>query len=120
MPVSLITRRNLLAGISSAALARGQSSDAPHLGTLYPPVQQIADSSPLDLSFLRPEFKDLKKWQALARKRVFELLSYTPAPVTPDAQITRRIEHEDYIEEHLTFRTTPIFRVPAHLLIPKR
>jgi dienelactone hydrolase len=118
-----VTRRELLAGVSAAVLthrpAAAQSSDGPHLGSLYPAVQEIADASPLDLSFLRPEFKDLNKWQALARKRIFELLSYTPAPVAPEAQIIRRIERDDHIEEHLTFRTTPAFRVPAHLLLPK-
>ena len=41
MRASMIARRGLLAGISAAVLARGQSSDAPHLGTLYQSMQQI-------------------------------------------------------------------------------
>ena len=32
-----------------------------HLGNLYPFVQAQADKSPLELSFLRPEFKDLRR-----------------------------------------------------------
>jgi dienelactone hydrolase len=116
-----ISRRDLLAGVPALSVARAQApaTDAPHLGTLYPPIQEIGDKSPLDLSFLRPEFKDLAGWQEIARKRVFDLMSYTPDRVSPDAQVIRRVEHDDHIEERLTFRTTPIFRVPAHLLIPK-
>jgi dienelactone hydrolase len=114
-----IRRRDLLAAIPGLAVARAQSSDAPHLGNLYPPIQEIADKSPLDLSFLRPEFKDLARWQAVARKRVFELMSYTPQKVQPDAEVVRRIDRGDHFEEQITFRTTPLFRVPAHLLIPK-
>ena len=34
-----------------------------HIGNLYPFVQAQADKSPLELSFLRPEFKDLRRWQ---------------------------------------------------------
>jgi dienelactone hydrolase len=112
-------RRDLLAGVSAFAVARAQSTDAPHLGSLYPPIQEIADKSPLDLSFLRPEFKDLPRWQALARKRVFDLMSYTPESVRPEAEVIRRIDRGDHVEEHITFRTTPLFRAPAHLLIPK-
>ena len=116
-----IRRRDLLAGVSTLAVARAQAPapNAPHLGSLYPPVQEIADKSPLDLSFLRPEFKSLGAWQTTARKRVFELMSYTPERVQPEAEVIKRVDRGDYIEEHLTFRTTPLFRVPAHLLIPK-
>ena len=115
-----LSRRDLLAGVSALAVGRAQAPpDVPHLGTLYPPIQQIGDKSPLDLSFLRPEFKDLARWQTLARKRVFELMSYTPEAVRPEAEVIKRVDRGDHIEEHLTFRTTPLFRVPAHLLIPK-
>jgi dienelactone hydrolase len=46
-------------------------------------------------------------------------MSYTPAPVTPAAEVIRKIDRGDHIEEQITFRTTPLFRVPAHVLIPK-
>jgi dienelactone hydrolase len=113
-------RRDLLAAIGGPALAWAQIPDnAPHTGSLYPHIQAIADAAPLDLSFLRPEFRDLKKWQALARGRVFELLSYSPAPVAAGAEVIARTDRGDHIEQRLTFRTTPVFTAPAHLLIPK-
>lgn len=91
-----------------------------HLGNLYPFVQQQADRSPLELSFLRPEFTNLKRWQRLARAKVFESLMYAPPPVAPEPELVRRADRGDYIEEYLTFRTTPDLRVPAYVLVPKR
>lgn len=91
----------------------------PHIGNLYPFVQRQADQSPLALSFLRPEFKSLKQWQPRARAKVFELLSYSPPPVAPQPQLIRKTDRGDYVEEYLTFQTTPDLRVPAYVLIPK-
>jgi dienelactone hydrolase len=50
---------------------------------------------------------------------VFELFFYNPEPVLPDAEIVDRWEHKDYIQERVLFSTTPWFRVPAYVLIPK-
>lgn len=118
----------LLAGadplIESAAetIASAQTTNAasPHIGNLYPFAQRQADQSPLALSFLRPEFKSLKQWQPRARAKLFELLSYAPPPIAPQPQLIRRTDRGDYIEEYLTFQTTPDLRVPAYVLIPKR
>jgi dienelactone hydrolase len=115
----------LLAGgdplVEPTIVANRQSSNstAPHIGNLYSFVQRQADQSPLSLSFLRPEFKSLKRWQSPARAKVFELLSYTPPPVAPQPKLIRRTDRGDYIEEYLTFQTTPDLRVPAYLFIPK-
>ena len=101
------------------ANAQPTVADGAHIGNLYPFVQGQADQSPLTLSFLRPEFKSLKQWQGRARTKVFELLSYAPPPVKPQPQLVRRTDKGDYIEEYLTFQTTPDLRVPAYVLIPK-
>ena len=45
---------------------------------------------------------------------------YAPAQVDPQPQLIRRTDRGDYIEESLTFQTTPDLRVPAYFLIPKR
>ncbi len=91
-----------------------------HIGNLYPFVQKQADRSPLELSFLRPEFRDLKVWQRRARARFLEHLLYAPPPAEAQPQIIRRADRGDYIEEYLTFQTTPDLRVPAYVLIPKK
>ncbi len=91
-----------------------------HIGNLYPFVQNQSDRSPQTLSFLRPEHKDLKRWQRQVRAKVFEHLFYDPPPVAPQPQMIRRTDKGDYTEEYLTFQTAPDVRVPACLLIPKK
>ena len=95
------------------------AADAPHIGNLYPFVQKQADRSTLELSFLHPRFRALGAWQKTARSRVLEQLSYSPPPAPPNPEIVRRTDRGDYIEEYLTFQTTPDLRVPAYVLIPK-
>lgn len=96
------------------------AASPPHIGNLYPFVQKQADRSPLELSFLHPRFRALAPWQTTARTRVLEQLFYSPPPVSPDPEIIRRTDRGEYIEEYLTFRTTPDLRVPGYVLIPKK
>ena len=91
-----------------------------HIGNLYPFVQQQADRSALELSFLQPRFRNLAQWQKPARARVFEHLFYAPPAVAPQAQLISKTDRGDYIQEFLTFQTTPDVRVPACVLIPKK
>ncbi len=100
--------------------AAAPAQDSPHVGTLYPFVQQQADRSRLELSFLLPHFRDLASWQRTARARVLEHLFYAPPPVSPTPDVIRRTDRGDYIEEYLTFQTTPDLRVPAYVLVPKK
>ena len=107
----------------AAATAAGQPAAAPtgsHLGNLYPLVQAQADRSTFELSFLRSEFSDLRAWQRTARARVLDHLFYAPPPVEPKTEIVRRTDRGDYVEEYLTFQTTPDLRIPAYVLIPKK
>ncbi len=111
--------------MAGAAAAPALSAEAPgtiadsDLGTLYPFVQKQADAQPRELSFLRPEFTDLKAWKPRARQRLLDHLFYAPARVSPAPQMIRKTDRGDYIEEYLTFQTTPDIRVPAFVLVPK-
>src|SRR4249920_1121604 len=134
--MSRITRRRFCQSIGGGALlsqgnlntadvavlmqASAAATSAPHLGNLYPFVQKQADRSPLELSFLQSRFRNLESWQKIARARVLECLCYSPPPVSPSAEIVRRTDRGDHIEEYLTFQTTPDLRVPAFVLIPKK
>ena len=107
-----MTRRefDLLMAAAPLAAAQENASSAKtgsHIGNLYPFVQKQADRAPLELSFLRPEFRDLKRWQKRARPKIFEHMFYAPPRVDPQPQLIRRTERSDYIEEYLTFQTTP-------------
>lgn len=121
--------RALLSAVAVTAASGNASDAAPpqtgaataigsHIGSLYPFVQGQADRSPLELSFLRPEFKRLEEWQPVARRRIFDQLFYAPPPVAPQPQLIRRSDKGRYIEEYLTFQTTPDLRVPAYVLVP--
>src|SRR5918994_2286406 len=90
------------------------------IGSLYPFVQQQADRSPLELSFLHSRFTDLAAWQPVARATVLRQLSYEPPPVPPEAHVMRREDRGDYVQEYVTFQTTPDIRVPAYVLIPEK
>ena len=114
---SLLSRASLTS--TDLLQATVAAPDSPHIGNLYPFVQKQADRSPLELSFLQSRFRDLKSWQDVARARVLDRLCYSPATVSPAAEVIRRTDRNDYIEECLTFQTTPDLRVPAYVLIPK-
>ena len=117
---SLLSRASFSPTQLAAALqAGGAAPDGSHIGNLYPFVQKQADRSPLELSFLQSRFNDLGAWQKLARARVLERLCYSPPPISPSPRVIRRTDRGDYIEEYLTFQTTPDVRVPAYVLIPK-
>ena len=89
------------------------------LGNLYPFIQQQADRSRFELSFLHAEAKDLKKWQERARAKVIEHLFYAPPRVAPQPEVIRRVDRDDHVQEDFTFQTAPDVRIPATLLIPK-
>ena len=114
-----LTRRAFAASFPfvSAAVAQVQTA-GPHFGSLDPQIEALADSSKLELSFLRTEFHNLNAWQRTARARLFELLLYAPAPVQPEPQVISRVQRDGFVEERLTFRTTPQTRVPAQFLLP--
>jgi dienelactone hydrolase len=119
------TRRGLLATLLAGAggsrlAAQNVPSDTPHLGNLYPLVQQLADSSEFELSYLHPKFRNLSRWKSLVRPKVFQNLFYSPEAVPFEPQVIRRTERPDYIEEYLTFRTSALTRVPAYLLVPRK
>jgi dienelactone hydrolase len=88
------------------------------IGSLYSFVQKQADRSTFELSFLHGKFRDLEAWQKPARARVLQHLFYEPPLVAPASDIVRRESRGDYVEEYLTFQTSPDLRVPAYLLIP--
>ena len=118
---SLLAQASLRsAGLTTLPQTTSSTPDSAHIGNLYPFVQKQADRSPLELSFLQSRFQDLKSWQPTARARVLDCLCYSPPPVAPAPELIRRTDRGDYMEEYLTFQTTPDLRVPAYVLIPKK
>lgn len=89
------------------------------LGTLFAEVSKLAGPESYPLSFLGERFRQLEDWSPVAREKVFESLAYRPAAVEPKAEVIDRVEREDHIRERIIFSTSPHFRVPAYVLIPK-
>jgi dienelactone hydrolase len=110
------TRRSFGGGYAQAGSTTPDTSS--HIGSLYSFVQSQADRSTFELSFLHSKFRNLEGWQKTARARVLQHLFHAPAAVTPAPDVLRRENRGAYVEEYLTFQTSPDLRVPASLLIP--
>lgn len=90
------------------------------IGTLFSQIENVAALSRYPLSFLEADYPSLQAYRTTARSKVFELFHYNPPPVLPAPKVTGRWEYEDYTQEAVEFSTTPWFRVPAYVLIPKK
>jgi dienelactone hydrolase len=129
------TRRDLLKraafGVSATALAQSETivaaaveneaapPPASEVGSLYPFIRSQATGRP-SLSFLREEFQDAGVWQRQARGKLLELLHYAPPPCQPRPETVEKVDRGAYVQETVTFNTTPEVRVPAYVLVPKR
>lgn len=122
------TSAGLVAGAGPwAEAADGPPADLPrelpptsaNLGSLFPAVAQLADQ-PYAFSFLGERFKILDDFHAEGRAKVLELLAYRPEKCDPQPEILDRFENEDFVREKLVFSTSPTFRVPAYLYLPKK
>ncbi|MCC6507978.1 MAG: acetylxylan esterase [Pirellulaceae bacterium] len=89
------------------------------LGTLYQDMLALCADRPFDMSFLGDRFATLPEFLQTARQQVFETLQYRPSAVAPNAEVLERADMGDYIREKILFNTSPQFRVPAYVLIPK-
>jgi dienelactone hydrolase len=131
------SRRTFLAHAALAATAVSAQADEPtpgmppdprreltlsqaDLGSLYPDLERLAGNGEFPLSFLNERFRTLDTFRSEARAKVLDLLQYRPARVEPRAETVERVELDDHIRERIVFSTTPHFRVPAYVLIPRR
>src|SRR5262245_23049123 len=89
------------------------------LGTLFAPVNELAEQNTFAYSFLGNRFKTLDEFKAAGREKVFDCFAYKPAKVEPKPEVIERTDCDGYTREKLVFSTTPHFRVPAYVLIPK-
>ena len=89
------------------------------VGTLYDEVKNLADMCRYPLSRLTREYTSQAEYRKSVQSKVFELFHYDPAPVEPGVEVVERWETDDYVQEKILFSTTPWFRVPAYVLIPK-
>lgn len=90
------------------------------MGSLFADVEKLAGRNAYAMSFLGGRFADHAAFRAASREKILELLLYRPEKVEPRAEVVDRIERDDHIREKVLFSTSPDFRVPAYVLIPKK
>jgi hypothetical protein len=71
-------------------------------------------------SFLDSRFQDVNAWRKEARAAVFEALGPRPPAVDPRPEVVDRRDMGEFVREKVVFSTTPEFRVPAYVHIPKK
>jgi dienelactone hydrolase len=89
------------------------------LGTRFADLEKLAADNSYQLSFLGDRFRSYAEFEKTARARIFETLLYRPEPVDPKPEILETVDCGSYLRKRITFQTTPHFRVPAYLLVPK-
>ncbi len=123
--VGLISASQLLAaGTAGEASVR---SDPPRelrpagadLGSLYGDVERLVANRPFEHAFVGDRFRDVAEFKKIAREKLLDLLLYRPAVIAPQAEVVERVERETHIREKVLFSTSPHFRIPAYVLIPR-
>ncbi|MGZ8938086.1 MAG: dienelactone hydrolase family protein [Limisphaerales bacterium] len=90
------------------------------VGSLFPVIENEAVKGEFPLSFLNGKFRNVKRWKREARGKLLELLHYAPERCDPRAEVVEKVDLGDYVREKVYFNTTPVIRVPAYVLVPKR
>jgi dienelactone hydrolase len=117
-----IRRREAVGLLAGAPGAAAQAPPAPagsDSGSLYPLIEALAARRGFTASFPGPRWRSVKEWSAHGRQLVFDALGPAPPPVAPRAEVVERADAGPFIREKLLFWTTPEFRVPAYVHLPK-
>lgn len=117
-----------LAGAATDADAAAPPADLPgdlrpvqaDIGSLFPEIERLAATADDPYSFVGDRFRSLEDFKAAAREKVLECFGDRPAKVDPRPEVVDRADLGYCIREKVVFSTTPHFRVPAYVLIPKK
>jgi dienelactone hydrolase len=91
-----------------------------NLGSLFPDVAKLAEGNRYAYSYLGDRFRTLDDFRKTARAKLLDLLLYRPEKVDPKPEVIDRSDQGDHVREKIVFSTSPEFRVPAYVLIPKK
>jgi len=89
------------------------------MGTLFPEIQGLADRCQYPLSWLERDYSGAEAYRQAVREKVLELFHYAPPQVPNSPETVGRWDIGECIQEKVLFSTTPWFRIPAYVLIPK-
>jgi len=93
-------------------------------GSLESVIRGIRENRPLDLCAenwhnTNPD-KDFSEWQKEAREVVSAGLHYDPGKLDLQTEIHEKINRDGYIQEKISFNTTPWIRVNGYFLYPDK
>lgn len=112
-----------LAGASEPGLApdpaRELKPSAADLGTNFNVVDQIAEMNQPAVFPRKMDVAYDAVFRENARAKIKEVLSYEPPVVAFDPEVVERVDCGDFCRERVMISTTPWFRIPAIVLIPK-
>ena len=89
------------------------------VGTLWPSVEKLATKAYSPLAYTQANFTGLDYWKRIARAKLLDLLHYSPPKWPTKGSTLERVDKGDYVLEKVQFNTSPHFRVPAWVLVPK-
>ncbi len=99
--------------------ARTLTPSQADLGTNFSFVEQIAA---MNRAALFPPGRPIdfsSEFRTEARRKVSEVLSYSPPACDFNPEVVERVDCGDFVRERVLISTTPFFRIPAYVLIPK-
>ena len=100
-------------------LARSVERTSADLGSNFEALAHL-DAEPIyPASFLSGRFPSLDAFSAHGRAAILDAYGFRPAPVDPAPEVVDRYEGPDFVREKVVFSTTPAFRVPAYVFVPK-
>jgi len=92
------------------------------VGNLLAPIERIRDAYGYATeSFALDKYAaaDYPAWQKRMRERIFAMMAYAPPKAPFDAETVETVDRGAFTREKVYFNTTPEFRVPAYVLVPK-
>lgn len=114
-------------GSAPPDLPRPTTPSQADLGANYGIVETLGRSTgahafgpaPFPGSYLGNKFASLEAFTTAGRAAVLDAYGYRPAAVDPAPEVIDRYEGPDFIREKVLFSTTPTFRVPAYVHVPR-
>lgn len=99
--------------------ARSLQPSVADLGTNFAAVEQIAATCQPSMFPVGKQIEFDEAFRTAARAKVREILSYEPRRVDFKPEVVERVDCGDFWRERVLISTTPWFRIPAYVLIPK-
>jgi len=90
------------------------------MGNLAPIIRAILQDTSFRLDYRRRDGMTLEEWRRPGREEVARALSFSPNPVALDLRIESVIDRGDNEIRRVSFQSTPFYRVPALLLVPRK